>query len=141
MSYDFNAYVRRDRLPSIAALLERLQSTGARVVLDDVDDLTAVSGFVPVILDGAPTGFELYCDDITQHRRDEYRRLLEARHEASDEFLEILSACDLDIGFSCKASDPRELTAARIVATSLAEAAQGWFCDPQTDETIRYAAS
>ena len=139
MSYDLNVYVRKDRLPSTAALRERLERGARRVELRDVDDLANASGFVPVVLDGAPTGFELFSSEITERDRGRYRKLLEERGEAPDQFLDILTACDLDIGFSCKASDARELAAARIVATALAEEAQGWFSDPQTDETINYA--
>jgi hypothetical protein len=139
MSYDLNAYLRKDRLPSMSALGERLEAAGGRVVLQGVTDLTSVSGFLPVVLDGAPTGFEIYSDEINEAQRSSYRKLLERKGEAPDRFLEILTACDLDIGFSCKASDSREMTAARIVAKVLAEAAQGWFSDPQTSETIRYA--
>ncbi|MGE5180826.1 MAG: hypothetical protein ACM31C_02130 [Acidobacteriota bacterium] len=140
MSYDLNVYVRKDRLPSAAALRERLARAGRGVELRDIDDLTNIRGFVPVMLDGALTGFELYSSDITDRDRDEYRELLKERGEAPDEFLKILTTCDLDVGFSCKASDSRERVAARIVATALAEAAQGWLSDPQTDETISYAA-
>jgi hypothetical protein len=140
MSYDLNVYLRKDRLPSVAALRERLERADRRVELRDLDDLTSVSGFVPVMLNGASTGFELESNEITDRDRGLYRKLLEERGEAPDEFLDILTTCDLDIGFSCKANDARERAAARIVATALAEVAQGWFSDPQTDETISYAA-
>src|SRR5262245_32525219 len=140
MSYDLNVYLRKDRLPSVAALRERLERGNRRVELRDIDDLTSVSGFVSVMLDGASTGFELEASEITDRIRNLYRKLLEQRGEKPDKYLDILTACDLDIGFSCKAGDARERAAARIVATALAEAAQGWFSDPQTRETISYAA-
>jgi hypothetical protein len=136
VSYDLNVYVRQDKLPSGAALRERLERAGCHV---DIDDLTSTSGFVPVVLDGVSTGFELHSSEITDRDRGLYRTLLEERGEAPDEFLDILTTCDLDIQLSCRAGDSSERAAARIVATALAEAAQGWFSDPQTRETLSYA--
>jgi hypothetical protein len=140
MSYDLNVYLRKDRLPSVAALRGRLERAERRVELRDIDDLTSADGFIPVVLDGAPTGFELRSSEITERIRALYRKILNERGEKPDIYLDILTACDLDIGFSCKAGDASERAAARIVATALAEEAQGWFSDPQTRETISYAA-
>src|SRR4051812_44611046 len=122
MSYDFNVYVRRDRLPVVSDLRSLLERAGAHLELEGLDDLTTVSGFLPVVVEGVRTGFELYCDEITEKQRSEYRDLLEQRGKQQDEFLDILTACDLDIGLSAKAGDAREVAAARIVARTLAEA-------------------
>jgi hypothetical protein len=139
VSYDFNVYVRRERLPSVAELQARLRAAGDRVELGQIVDLTATSGFVPVLLDGKTTGFELYPRPIDDVQRQDYRGILADNHAAPDQFLQILEACDLDIAFHCRASNRDEVTAARIVASAVAAAAHGWFTDPQTAETIRYA--
>lgn len=138
MSYDLNTYVRKDRVPSMTALSQELLRAGGRVEIVDVENLMTVSGYLPVTLDGAPTGFELYCDEITERRRAAYRRQLERDGATTDKRFEILMACDLDFWFACKASDEREMTAARIVAVALAEVARGWLSDPQTGETTPY---
>jgi hypothetical protein len=141
VSYDLNVYVCKNRLPSGAALRERLERGPRRVELREIDDLANASGFVPVMLDGTSTGFELFPSAITERDRSLYLKLLEERGEVPDQFMDILTTCDLDIGFSCRASNSSELAAARIVATALAEAAEGWFSDPQTNETISYAGN
>ncbi len=139
MTYDLNAYLRRDHLPTASILQASLMRSGHHVVLPNIDDLTLVGGYIPLLLDGTPTGFELYADEITDAQRDDYRGLLKDRGLPSDQFLEILITSDLDIGFACESSDQRQIRAARLVAHALAEAAKGWFSDPQTGETIRYA--
>jgi hypothetical protein len=138
MSYGFNAYILKARIPSESVFREWLQRAGGRVVIPEPGDLVTASGFLPVVLDGTPTGFEVYSSEITEPQREDHRNSLARAGEGPDRFLEILTACDLDVGFTCKTSDPHEVTAARIVATTLAEGAGGWFSDPQTAENIRY---
>lgn len=140
MSYDLTAYVRSERLPSMSALAAHLQRTGGRIAIDDLDDVTAMHGYVPVTLDGAPTGFEVYWSEITDERRSSYRQRLARNRETPGEYLEILTTCDRDVGFSCKSGDAREVAAARLVANALASLAGGWVRDPQTKEVVRYAA-
>jgi hypothetical protein len=138
MSYTFHAYLLAARLPSAADLREALRQASSRVELPGVEDLASVRGFLPVLLDGMPTGFELHGAPITDREREAYRRQLALDGETSDPLFEILTACDLEFSFACRASDEREVTAARIVAIVLAELACGWFSDPQAGESVRF---
>lgn len=134
MGYDFNAYFRRENFPTLAVLREHLLRAGGRVVIaDDIDFLTA-TGHVPMTLDGALTGFEVYASEIDDDRRARYRARLESANEAPDEHLAILEACDFDLNFNCARN---EITAARIVITAIATATDGWLADPQTGKTVR----
>ena len=137
MSYDFNAYLRSERFPTLAVIREHLQRAGGRVVIADELDFTKDTGHVVIMLDGAPTGFEVYTSAIDDDRRDRYRSRLERAKAPPDEYLSILEACDFDLNFNCNARDEGEVTAARIVMIAIATAAGGWFCDPQTGNTVR----
>ena len=137
MSYDFNAYLRSERFPTLAVIREHLQRAGGRVVIVDELDFTKDTGHVVVMLDGAPAGFEVYSSAIDDDRRDRYRARLERAKAPPDEYLSILESCDFDLNFNCNARDEREVTAARFVMTAIATAATGWFCDPQTGDTVR----
>ncbi len=138
MSYSLSAYVRREQVPSGAALNERLRQAGARLELNNVGDLTSHRGFLPVKLDGQLTGFELYSAEITDKDRAAHRKELAIDGETTDELLEILVASNFEIGVMCAAKDARELAAARLFTRTIAQAAGGWFSDPQTGETTRY---
>ena len=137
MSYDFNAYLRSERFPTLAVIREHLRRAGGRVVIMDELDFTKDTGHVAVMLDGAPTGFEVYSSAIGDDRRDRYRARLERAKVPADEHLSILESCNLDLYFICNERDEREIAAARIVMTAIATAANGWFCDPQTLATVR----
>lgn len=138
MSYDLNVYVRRDRLPSITALQRR---TNGRVIFCDVRSLLDATGFVPVELDGELTGFELFSSEITDEDREYHRRDLERSGLTSDWMLEAMNTCELSFLLSCKSRDPREVVAARLVATTLAQLTEGWFSDPQSGEHARFSLS
>lgn len=137
MSYDFNAYLRLEDLPTLAALREVLRSTGGRVVIADEIDFAADGGYVEVLLDGSPTGFEVYSSEIDEKQRTRYRQRLQRANEQPDQHLAILEACNFDLNFNCSARDERSVTAARLVMRAIASAANGWFCDPQTGKTVR----
>ncbi len=137
MSYDLNAYLRSESFPTLAVIREQLQRAGGRVLIADEIDFTKDTGHVAVILDGAPTGFEVYSSEIDEDRRARYRARLERAKARPDEHLSILESCDFDLSFNCQAKDEREVTAARLVMTAIATAANGWFCDPQTGKTVR----
>ncbi len=137
MSYDFIAYLRSERFPRLAVVREHLQRAGGRVLIADEIDFTNASGHVGVMLDGAPTGFEVYPSEIDDDERASYRARLERAKAPPDEYLSILESCDFDLTFCCNAKDERELTAARLVLTAIAAAAGGWFSDPQMGKTVR----
>ena len=137
MSYDLSVFVRRDWLPSSDLLRDALRKRGVEVVADDIADLSAAHGFLPVVIKGAPSGFELDGEAITDADRDEYRRLLARDGAASDDLMEILAVCDLELAFSCHASDD-ELAAMRIMATTVASLAHGWLDDPYAGKTTSY---
>ena len=119
----------------VGAVLELC--AGGRVLIADQIDFTNASGHVRVMLDGAPTGFEVYSSEIDADQRAGYRARLECAKAPPDEYLSILESCDFDLNFNCNAKDARELTAARLVLTAIATTADGWFCDAQTGKTVR----
>jgi hypothetical protein len=123
MSYDFNAYLVRASFPTLAELREHLVQAGGRVTIDDGVDFLTDTGWVNVMLDGAPTGFEVYSSEIDDN-------------EGPDQHLDILESNDFDLNFNCK-RDEREQTAARLVITAIATATNGWLCDPQIGTTVR----
>jgi hypothetical protein len=136
MSYDFNVYFRRAQFPTLAVLRAHLERAGKRVALDDDTNFLVDQGFMPVRLDGVPTGFEVYSQEIDDDARARYRARLARSQEPPDDYLHILESCDFDLNFNCK-SDPREVTAARLVMTAIATATNGWLSDPQQGTTIR----
>lgn len=136
MSFDLNAYFRREKFPTLAVLREHLRRAGNRVVIDEDVDFLTDTGWVNVSLDGTPTGFEVYSQEIDLERRARYRASLERDNEPPDRYLGILESCDFDLNFNCK-KDERELTAARIVMTAIATATNGWFSDPQSGSMIQ----
>jgi hypothetical protein len=136
MSYDFNAFFLRENFPTIAVLRAHLERAGNRVVIDDDVDFLVAEGWVDVTLDGTPTGFEVYSEEITDDSRARYRARLERNKEGPDQFLLILESSDFDLNFNCK-TDEREVTAARLVMTAIATATNGWLSDPQVGTTIR----
>ena len=130
MSYDFNAFFRRAAFPALPALRERLRP---RVeITDDVDFLTD-TGWVNIILDGSPTGFEVYSSPIDEAERASYRARLARNGSPPDRFLHVLESCDFDLNVNCKRN---ELTAARLVMTAIAAMTNGWLSDPQQASTI-----
>src|SRR4051812_10800830 len=131
MSYDLTAYVRSSELPAFAVLRREIEKAGVQLNVPDTTDLAAVEGFLPVVLEGVTTGFEVFCNKITERQIAAYTQRLERSGEKPGEYLEILTTCDLRFDFFCT-SDPRERAAARIVATVVAKACAGWFGDPQT---------
>jgi hypothetical protein len=135
MSCDFNAYLRSKRFPTLAVIREQLQRAGGRVVIADEIDFTKDTGYVDIMLDGTPTGFEVYSSEIDDDRRARYRARLERAKAPPDEYLSILESCDFDLMFNAKGE--REVTAARLVMTAIATAADGWVSDPQTGKTVR----
>jgi hypothetical protein len=135
MSYDFNAYFRRENFPTIALLREHLKRAGNRVVIDDDVDFLTAGGWVDVVLDGTPTGFEVFSGEVDDDSRARYRARLARNQTPPDQFLRILESCDFDLNFNCK--DDREVAAARLVMTVIATATNGWLSDPQNAITIR----
>ena len=131
MSYAFNVSVKKARLPDAEELRRRLEARG-RLKLPETLDVLQAEGFFALTLDGKDTGFEVFVGEITDQRREAYRQDLQAEGMPEDEHYRMLLECDLTITLSGK--DRREAQAARIVATALASAAGGWFCDPQTGE-------
>lgn len=135
MSFDFNAFFRREAFPSIAVLREHLLRAGNRVVIDDDIDFLTAEGWVDLRLDGTPTGFEVFPEQIDDESRARYRARLERNSKPPDELLDILESCDFELNFNCK--DEREVTAARLVMTAIATATNGWLSDPQTGTRVR----
>ncbi len=137
MSYDFNAFFRRESFPTIAVLRDHLKQAGNRVSIDDDIDFLSAGGWVDVCLDGTPTGFEVFSEEIDDDSRARYRARLERNKEPPDQFLRILESCDFDLNFNCK-NDEAEVTAARLVMTAIATATNGWLSDPQKATTIHF---
>jgi len=135
MSYDFNVYFRRAAFPALPALRERLRPR--LEITDDVDFLTD-TGWVNVILDGSPTGFEVYSSPIDEDRRAGYRARLARNGSPPDQHLGMLESCDFDLNVNCKRN---ELTAARLVMTAIATMTNGWLSDPQEASTVQLGSS
>ena len=138
MSRDFNVYFCRKDYPTIEVLRGELKRAGGRVAIDDDTNFLVDEGFMPVVLDGKPTGFEVYSREIDEAYRARHRERLRQSNASPDDYLRILEACDFDLNFNCKA-DEREVTAARLVMTAIATVTRGWFSDPQTGTMVRLA--
>jgi hypothetical protein len=134
MSVDFLIYTWTKNVPDGREFCRRLEVEGQRVRFPEVPDLLGQEGFLPVLLDGRPSGFEVDVSPITDEERAMYRRFLAREGKESDGQYEILMRCDLTIMLSAHPGD--EAIAAEIIARALATASRGYFCDPQTGEVI-----
>jgi hypothetical protein len=139
MSYDLSAYIQSDQLPPFSDLRQRAEKVGVVVKLPETTELASIRGVVPVVYEGTECGFEITCGRVTEQRIAGYKKRLERSGNQPGEYLEMLTTCDRFIVFACTASNAREITAARIVASIVASAGKGWFRDEQSSTVIRYA--
>lgn len=139
MSYDFSILLHHSALPSRDALGELLASRRPPMRLTYPAAILEHVGFYPVELDGRATGFEIYRGAIDDARRQDYADDLRESGEVADGYGAVLERCDVSLSLVCH--DDLEIAAARAFALALAELSRGYFLDPQTAESIDFAAA
>ena len=112
---------------SIAEWQAAIDADGFRILLDPTAVFEDLSGFLPVRLDGAGTGFEV-------------------DHEDAAELIEMFGESDLGRTWTCAlafhwSGDAREMVAAYSAAASYARAIGGVVLDPQEGEVMQPASA
>ena len=115
MSYDTCVFLNDDRLPAWRELQRALDELGAGLVLDDVNDLRAHTGFWPMKHKGHDSGAEWFYDSVA-----------EALHDVPEETGGRTHMVSL-----VTHSEMRELVCAMYVAAALVKFTDGVGYDPQ----------
>src|SRR4029077_4704527 len=117
MSVDLFVFLRDTDVPTRDSWQDAIKAAGVDLVLDDFDPREH-TGYLPVKLDGKPTGFEYYFGSVDEELRQRPEQIGDR---------------DRVISFVLH-SDLTELRAAMWAAAVLTKHASGIFCDPQSDE-------
>ncbi len=139
MSYDFDIYAARARLPTMEHLRAELRTLNPPIELDDeIGGVEHMSGFVPVLRGAAATGFDVLVtpvgqDDVDDYMSDSLGGEVEPAH------LEMLQSSDVLIGLSAKTAV--EIDAARAFGETITRLCSGYLLDPQKGTTLRSPSS
>ncbi len=117
MSVDLYVFLRDKDVPTRDRWQQAINAYGVDLVLDDFDPREH-EGYLPVKLNGKPTGFEYYFGSVEEELGDRPERIGDR---------------DRIISFVLH-SDLTELKAAIWAAAVLTKHTSGIFCDPQSDE-------
>jgi hypothetical protein len=141
MSYDLNVYTLRARLPGRGRLSDALAGEDPPIRLSLDTELIDHSGWLPLLIAGRSSGFEMTGSEVTSERILDFEAdLNDGTPVGPDDlrWLEMLRTCDVSLLLSCRASNPDELMAASAVARAVARLSGGWYSDPQTGELERF---
>lgn len=119
MSYDLTVFVKNSFLSSSSDLVRGAALSDLVLELDDSLSVKEVRGYLPCVLGGVKTGFEIFVSEVSESEIEDYREDLESSGMSvvGDRYYDLLVASDLSITLVSKGE--QELEAARLLATGL----------------------
>ena len=130
MSYDFQVYVRKDRLPSA----EEFPRLCPQLTFLGPLNLHVHHGAFPLQVQGELSAFEVWLSPITKDDIEQYLEDLQEPGGApasGDKYLEVLEKSDAVVHFACHSA--LEIRAAKGMAEAIARHSHGILGDPEVD--------
>ncbi len=135
MAYDLAVFIKHADVMKVDGVERAVVARDLVVSYEGALDLVGLRGFLPCILNGVETGFEVLVDEGAAEEALDYREDVEASGDSveGDSYYALLVESDYVFTLTCKGD--LELEAAAIFAEGMRSIGASSF-DPQTNQLI-----